>query len=306
MLIKNRITLVIINLILCAKTFTNDFNAKSPEDCKSSFPKICATFSKIKSFVVEHPKESAIVAGVLIAGASLSFSELLQRQHEGLDGLKTYSRPGMATMPFQHGVKPYFLGTIAGGVAGVYLQKCLIRRSSLRLLKKTEDLKCQASITKTAAKQHLDKVTSISHQASGNLNSANKSAEQSAVIVQQARQIEFQIAGMYQSLDEIDRQSQITFVAQQGCFLASFYGFGKVIKGWDHIENQIHQQQLNLDRCITSGQTLKHGIDYASDTIQDTQASLNAAGDSINLSKQILIRNKRSLASGDTGVFGDK
>lgn len=340
MLNKNKIIFVIINLILATtlhasnttKTNSNDFaDFELPKDTfneigglviqtKDTFNEIGGSViqkivaitkrvsdapSKIKDFAVDHPRESAILAGVLIAGASLAVSEKLQRNREGLDVLKIYSRPGIAAIPVQHGLRPYFLGAMAGGATGVYVQRVALDPAATRVLKKTQKLGNQADLIKNQAQKNVDQAETIFQQSSDNACYATGLVEKSGQIIGKTGELRSEIASTHQKLNKFAEQSQAISAVQQTSFLASFYGLGKIYKGHAQIGNEITHYDENLDRVIAAGQRLQDGFGDARSKVEQTSVDIAKMSESTSNSRNLLEKIRSGVIS-CTGGSSDK
>lgn len=143
--------------------------------------------TQTKEFIIDHPKEMAIVTGVLATGVILALNEKNLRAGEGLDAVKTCSRPGLLNIPFQHGFKPYFSGPVVGSATGVVLQRLQLKQAISKLVRRCEALKIDTYNIKQQAKKDLEQAKQVSQQAQNNLEQVQKLNKQATELETDSR-----------------------------------------------------------------------------------------------------------------------
>lgn len=142
--------------------------------------------SKVKSFIVDHPKESAIVVGIATTGILLALNEKNMRSGEGLDTVKSFDRPGLLKTPFQHGFKPYFGGLAIGSVSQVALQRLQLKQAVSKVVTKSQHLNLATTKIIRQAEKSLSQAAQLNQGANNNLTQVKIIFSQSDGIERQA------------------------------------------------------------------------------------------------------------------------
>jgi hypothetical protein len=284
---KRKLFLVIINL-------TGGLSLQA-SDKKSSF------WSDFRTFMVDHPKQTAFVAGALTTGVILALNEKNLRASEGLDAVKSCSRPGLLNMPIQHGYSPFFWGKAVGSVTAVCLGRARLDRKADLVLNRSKKISDQSDLIKKTSANHLSSITNVNQQADANNSVAAGQVQASGQIVGQAKKLNSSLA---------DVQAGIGTVSDQICSLDQEINLancktGKLNEGITDLQQGLgkFKKQSQVSGFVQNVSLRAVFINLANATNQQNQLSSDLAAQSKSID-ELAITRAQQQAGLENGISG--